>query len=70
MPIQAEEGKEAMWPYVVGTVFVAGAALSWGIVAGAARLRTPEEQAELDEEQMREIARWAEEHGKGKATGE
>lgn len=53
-----------MWPYVVGAVFVAGAALSWGIVAGAARLRTPEEQAELDDEQARELARWAKEHPK------
>lgn len=44
---------------VVCVVLGAGALLSWGVVAGAARLRSPEEQAALDDEQARILAEMA-----------
>ena len=51
--------------YVVCAIVGVGAFLSWGVVAGAARLRSPEEQAALDDEQARILAEWARAHGKG-----
>jgi len=51
--------------YVVCAIVGVGALLSWGVVAGAAKLRSPEEQAALDDEQARILAEWAREHRKG-----
>lgn len=60
----SSEGLVKEMIYVVCAIVGAGVLLSWGLVHGAAKLRSPEEQAALDDEQAQILAEWAREHGK------